>query len=334
MYERIGGRIKQFALPSLYNYLYAVVTILADRKSYSDFVNDRVKAYGKVKARNLTNGNKRRIYEQLFSAYRLGNSLMMLESLKEKQKQVLNAVAVVTSYYAIYSLSKTFILLKDGSFQETHAGTYRKFSDICDDLAYPFCLKGKRKDGSDNSELDLINPPKGFDLSRIDTKALTLVNETHIDPESAIYEYWKGTAQWYWENDKQGKRRAVEECSKEGYGNFRTKEARRIRDDINSRMKPVNFLSCFFRIRGKSNYRDSLFDLYDLNDRSPFALNEKSEKIIHLLLEIFKYYSLDVESYMKARADSTLHSELMNDIDQKTRYFDLFFPREFQLRLL
>ncbi|UCB57562.1 MAG: hypothetical protein JSV30_02975 [Candidatus Omnitrophota bacterium] len=326
MYERIGGEIKRFALPSIYNYLYAVKALL-NARDYADFKDWRFAEYSARRSRQITLGDvdKQFLFEQFFFAYKLMNNLEYISGKSRDEQVPLIQLAGMAFYYAAYSFANCYLFVRNAPPPPTHAGTVRIFNQFCDILAFPFNATGRFRDGAHRTnEFDVINGISEFSSGfTYDSQALKRGSLDVFDYKSAVLSYLKGTQVWHWDAHPLKK----EALRKAGCTNFRTMAAKIIRDNNFNSLPDVNFLTCLYRIRGKVNYRDSLFSLYDLEEDRQYNVLEKAERLIGVMLEILKYFSLDIEAYFKARlGPNNFHKNMIEDMIEKTDGYNLNYP--------
>lgn len=332
MYKSIGGEIKEFALPSMYNYTFSLLKEL-QKEDFNKFKDRRLKYYSSTNKRTLTlnDDDKIFLFEQFFFGYKLMNNIKLVSDLEFSNRIPLTQLTTIAFYYSAYSFANIFLFCQNKNILTTHSKTYREFDNFCDRLSFPFNLNGRFKDGS-LSDFELIKGKEDYKGFTYDTQALRRKELDGFDYKSAIYSYLKGTHKWYWENSNQLKE-ALKELRNKGYANFRKKDAKTIREKYYTTSSNVNFLSCLYRIRGKVNYRDSIFSLYDLNPGNEFNYYEKAVELPKIMLEILKYFSIDIESFLTIRyGGNKFHEDMLNDIVNKTSRYKLEFPK-FQKRI-
>ena len=89
---------------------------------------------------------------------------------------------------------------------------------------------------------------------------LNKLPHNEIEALGGLFSYLKGTAEF--EREKMENRILnMNEFKALGVNNFRTKKARKYRDNKLSKIT-INFLTQSFRYRGKANYRDSIYLSY------------------------------------------------------------------------
>jgi len=333
MYESIGGEVKVFALPSMYNYLYSVLSLLNNR-NHKDFVNWRLSVYSDMglKQLALNSEDKRFFFEQFFFAYKLMNNVKFLSAQSDEVKFPFIQLGCMAFYYASYSLSGCFLYLHNKSVLGTHAKVYRYYNDVCKILTFPFNLTGRYRDGS-LRDFDIIHGKNQYPVSFVHNKnALKKVNTSSFDYKSATVSYLMGSQKFYWECSQLLKE-AKKEARKKEYINFKTKDARLIRDNYFAHLPDANYLSCLYRLRGKINYRDSIFSLYNLEKATKYNTFDKGTRLLEIMLEILKYFSLDIESYFKVSLGTAkFHEEMLSDMISRTTRYNHLFP-EFQKKL-
>lgn len=166
-------------------------------------------------------------------------------------------LAIVAWYYTVYEASSAMIAAQDGSVDETHAGTDKKFlhSIVANGHARgPFELH--------TDSLVLADIEEQVEAIRNGCK-YSLKNRapsTYDESWGALCEYLKGTAQRKYEAElltikNQRDFKAL------GVSDFRTRNARELRDKY-LKKKGSTFLTQAFRYRGKANYRDAIYLSY------------------------------------------------------------------------
>ncbi|MCG2710805.1 MAG: hypothetical protein L6416_00480 [Candidatus Omnitrophica bacterium] len=330
-YESIGGEIKKFALPSMYNYLYSVSSLLNNR-TYEDFKNWRISEYSKLQEPQLilNNENKQFLFEQLFFAYKLMNNVKFLSAQPETERVSFIQVGGMAFYYASYSLAACFIYCHSKNILGTHAKTYKNYSTVCEKLSFPFNVAGRYPNASfKGNEFQITKGQNEFGSQfQYDTQSLKRTNMSGFDYKSCVLSYLMGSHKFYWDHSQYYKE-AMKELRRQELSNFRSNAGKAVREQKFNQMPEANYLSCLYRLRGKINYRDSLFSLYYLSDMG-FNTYEKGTEIVRIMLEILKYFSLDVEAYLLHRlGGNNFYKNLLDDIMLSTRGYNFFFP-EFQ----
>jgi len=328
MYKSIGGDIGKYSLTSMYNYLYSIRSLLKS-KNYQIFKHERVAHYSTIKLKqiNLTRDNKRYLFEQFFFAYKLMNNLKSITEQNNDIKIPLVQLAGIALYYASYSLVNCFNYIHNKTIQKNHTKTCRTFNCYCEILSFPFNLTGKYVDGS-CAKFDKVHGREEYpDSFNYENQALRNRSLDRFDYKSAILAYLKGTHRFYWENSHQLKD-AKKEIRNLGLSNFRSTRAREVRDRFFNIIHDTNYLSCLFRLRGKVNYRDSIFSLYELKPEDGYNSCEKAILLPNIMLEILKYFSLDVESYfIRKLYQNKFYEKMLVDIIEKTSIYNLEFPK-------
>lgn len=332
MYRSIGGKIKEFALPSMYNFTFSFLKELQN-EDFKEFKERRLKYYSSINKKTLTfsDENKQFLFEQFFFGYKLMNNIKLISDLEPDKRIPLIQLTTMAFYYSAYSFANIFLFCQNKNILITHSKTYKEFDKFCNRLSFPFNLKGRFKDGS-LSDFELINGKGEYKGFTYDSQALRRKDLDGFDYKSAIYSYLKGTHKWYWKNSNQLKQ-ALKELKIKEYADFRKKDAKTIREKHYITLPNANFLSCLYRIRGKVNYRDSIFSLYDLNPGDNFNYYEKAVKLPNIMLEILKYFSVDIESFFIIRyGNDTFHKAMLSDMLNKTSRYRIEFPK-FQMEL-
>lgn len=332
MYEKIGGKPKKFALPSMYNYLFSLQNELIS-SDYETYKNDRLKHYSDLKLRiiEINDEDKQFLYEQHFFAYKLMNNINFISKLDPKEQIPFIQLVTMAFYYSSYSFANIFLYSIDKSNLFTHAQTYKKYNTYCHQLSYPFNLVGKFKTHR-FKDFELNDPRFNISTFDYDSNALKYSQMSGFCYKSAIYSYLRGTNEWYWKN--RTVKEAEKELRKKHLINFMTNDGKQIKRQHFEKHPESNYLSCLYRLRGKVNYRDSLFSLYNIRPDAEFKYYQKAMSLPKIMLNILKYYSIDIGCYLKVKLDtSKFYTNMLDDIISKTNHFNLDYPT-FQKRIL
>jgi len=202
------------------------------------------------------------VYEQLLMALHHLSAIRAMQSHPKKIDAARSAI--VTWYYGIFHSASAMIAAQDGSYQENHTETAnawdRQFASV-GMLPKPFNYRVSTLVTKDvESEILAIRAGNthGLDTSPSSTAQAT----------GACMSYLKGSAKWRSEFIEQELLRR--EMKKLGLLNFRTKQARELRDERLAG-RSFGFLHQSFRYRGKANYREALFISYGSNIESQLA---------------------------------------------------------------
>jgi hypothetical protein len=160
---------------------------------------------------------------------------------------------VVTWYYSVYAAARSMVAALDQGPAKTHAATRKAYvASLRRHLPHPFDMLARRTQGEEYSPaLPSCGVVQPYDLSR------SFSSDRHT-AQGMLLQYLSGTAQWYADDVKDRLR------AKAGLPNFRTAQARQLRDQ--SLEPEIGFLHCAYRYRGKANYRDAIYLSYGLRE--------------------------------------------------------------------
>jgi hypothetical protein len=114
----------RFALPSTIHWMRALAILAADQKL--DFASARA-FYAKVQARGLPERELNTVCEQLLFVL---NQIAALQTLATAtNKADVARTAIVAWYYGVYSAASAMTAAMDGSFQDNHTDTARKWQE-------------------------------------------------------------------------------------------------------------------------------------------------------------------------------------------------------------
>lgn len=256
-----------FAFQGTINWMHAL-SILVNTSCF-DEMSLRTK-YQMVMRRNPINiDSDTCAYESILKALHNLSALNVFSNTLNKYDIVRSAI--ISWYYCIYFSSQAMIFATSDARPETHSKTDKVWhSDVViKDLAVePFNLYLKEI-VSKTVDLEIATLRNGntFNLNDYPTSAKMALG--------CVCAYLNGTARYEREDVEERVR-----CSKEFkalvVNNFRTKEARALRDAQLERHH-VNFLTQAFRYRGKANYRDSIYLSYG---------DDNTQKIDQLIIDL------------------------------------------------
>lgn len=223
------------------------------------FSKEELKAfYSKVARRKVNKEADTWVFENIVMALHNVSALDQMSGDLENKIPIVRS-AIVAWYYAVYYASSAMVAAASGSKQETHAATAKVWQrDIVNNklVISPFNLsvdtlieKQVKKDIEslrNGNDFQLVNTPNNQD-----------------EAWGALCGYVSGTADYEkWRTEERV--RTSKDFKALNVENFRTKEARELRD---SKLESgfVNFLIQAFRYRGKANYRDSIYLSYGEN---------------------------------------------------------------------
>ncbi|WP_271611849.1 hypothetical protein [Bradyrhizobium sp. CCBAU 21362] len=290
----------RFALPSSIHWMRALAILAADQNV--DFAVGRT-FYAKVQARSVPDRELNTVCEQLLFVLNQIAALQALTSAPNKADVA--RTAIVAWYYGVYSAASAMTAAMDGSFQDIHTETARKWQERfpANHLAMPpfsDCLSS------------VLPATAEAELAPVRARGRhSLVNAPSTAREAwgCCAEYLSGTAGW--------ERWNVEERVREtgafkalGVSDFRKKAARDLRDAAYAR-RGIAFLHQASRYRGKANYRDAIFLAY--GNSVPAQLSG----FIDDLLGVLKAFAAMAGAYCSLRVGRAAWTDFVNDLDRK-----------------
>lgn len=237
----------RFALPSTVNWMHALALLVRDRGV--DFASAKAFYVG-VGKRRFSPQEENTVFEQLLFALHQLSALEALRTLPHKADVV--RVGIVAWYYGIYAAASAMVTAQDGSFQEDHTGTANAWDR-------QFGATGKSMEPFALRVSSLIQAEYKAELKAMVSGSFPLTSKPTAPDEAfrACCAYLSGSADWWkWKAEQSVK--ASREFKALGVTDFRTRQARELRDSRLSG-KAVGFLHQAFRYRGKANYREALF---------------------------------------------------------------------------
>jgi hypothetical protein len=191
------------------------------------------------------------VFEQLLMSL---HHVSALRAMRGKEID-LARVAIMTWYYGTYCAASAMIAAKDGTQQQDHAGTANAWDRqiVANGFVMPpFAYRlTTLEDPAAKQQLAALRGANRSDL------AARPSNTT--EAYGACISYLSGTRDYKkWQICEGLLQRELRQLGK---SDFRTAEARKLRDD-RLRGKSLGFLHQAFRYRGKANYRDALFLTY------------------------------------------------------------------------
>lgn len=235
-----------FALPATLNWMRALAILVKDEGIDATSMQE---AFKRVTKGTLSDQAINTTFEQLLMSLHHLASLNAMNSLTTRIDTARSAI--VTWYYGIFHASNAMISAQDGSCQEKHDKTAkawdRQFSS-CSEIPKLFRYRVSTLVKKEvEREIKTLRNGNIFDLKNEPTNAQ--------EAFGACVSYLNGSAEWKAEDlgEKLKKKRSL--------NNFRTEEARKIRD-AELKDKTFGFIHQAFRYRGKANYREALFISY------------------------------------------------------------------------
>ena len=301
--EPTGVPNPQFSLPSTVNWMHALAIIVADED-----INFRTASsfYSSVVKRTFTPQEENTIFEQLLFALHQLSALEYMRSAPYKSD--VSRVGIVTWYYGIYAAASATVAALDGSFQDDHTGTANVWDTQLaanSKVMMPFSLRVSTLVEADyKKEIDTLKAGKSFELTSKPSNSMEALG--------ACYAYLSGSAAWWkWKSEENV--RGSREFNVLNVADFRTKNARKLRDSRLSG-KSVSFLHQAIRYRGKANYREALFLGY--GNHVETVLNEYVDDL-SLVLQGFVVMA---GAFACKRLGQLLWNEFLDDLDKNQSF--------------
>lgn len=290
----------RFALPSTVHWMRALAILAVDQKL--DFAAGRT-FYGKVQARGMPERELNTVCEQLLFVLNQIAALQALASAPNKADVA--RTAIVAWYYGVYSAASAMTAAMDGSFQDNHAETAKKWQERfpAKNLAmHPFadCLSSILPSTAD-AELAPVRARGQHHL--VDKPA------TAQEAWGCCAEYLSGTAGWErWNVEERVRDTAAFKAL--GVSDFRTKAARELRDAGYAR-RAIAFLHQASRYRGKANYRDAIYLAYGT------SVPTQLSGFVDDLLVVLKAFAAMGGAYCSLRVGKIAWTDFIDDLDRK-----------------
>lgn len=290
----------RFALPSTIHWMRALAILIADQNI--NYAAARA-FYANVQARSLPDREHNTVCEQLLFVLNQVAALQALTSASNKADVA--RTAIVAWYYGVYSAASAMTAAMDGSFQDNHTETARKWQERfpANRLAMPpfaDCLSSVLPATAD-AELAPIRA-RG-------RHSLVTTPSTAEEAWGCCSEYLSGTAGW--------ERWNIEERVREtgpfkalGVSDFRTKSARELRDAAYAR-RGIAFLHQASRYRGKANYRDAIFLAYGA------SVPTQLSGFVDDLLIVLNAFAAMAGAYCSLRMGKAAWADFVDDLDRK-----------------
>jgi hypothetical protein len=259
--------------------------------------------YAKVQVRSVPEAELNTVCEQLLFVLNQIAALQALTSASNKADVA--RTAIVAWYYGVYSAASAMTAAMDGSFQDNHAETARKWHERfpARNLAMsPFadCLS------------NVVPSSVEAELGPVRAKGKhSLVNKPTTPPEAwgCCAEYLSGTAGW--------ERWNIEERVRETpafkalmVSDFRTKAAREMRDTAYAK-RGIAFLHQASRYRGKANYRDAIYLAYGT------SVPNQLSGFVEDMLAVLTAFATMAGGFCSTRVGKSAWSDFIDDLDRK-----------------
>jgi hypothetical protein len=290
----------RFALPSTVHWMRALAILTVDQKL--DFAAARG-FYAKVQVRSVPEPELNTVCEQLLFVLNQIAALQALTSAPNKADVA--RTAIVAWYYGVYSAASAMTAAMDGSFQDNHAETARKWHErfpARNLTMHPFadCLS------------NVVPSSVEAELGPVRAKGKhSLVNKPTTPPEAwgCCAEYLSGTAGW--------ERWNIEERVRETpafkalmVSDFRTKAAREMRDTAYAK-RGIAFLHQASRYRGKANYRDAIYLAYGT------SVPTQLSGFVDDMLVVLTAFAAMAGGFCSMRVGKSAWSDFIDDLDRK-----------------
>ena len=245
--EEDGIPNPQFALPSTVNWMRALAILVKGK----NFTYEQASLSARWKKAKMSPHQENSVFEHLLLAVHQLAAMRAMQKLGVQSD--IARVAIVGWYYGIYAAAAAMIAAQEGVIHDNHTKTAnawgRQFAQ-CGLVPHPFSLRV--------STLVKKNADAEIDCFRHGPKENLVKKPVTVeDAHQALCAYLSGTrgrcAERIEKNIKSSK--AFKDL---GVKNFRTTEARKLRDDC-LRKHSISFMHQAFRFRGKANYREALY---------------------------------------------------------------------------
>ncbi len=290
----------QYALPSTINWGRALSIAVKDLNLNFQSAS---KFYSKIQVRKNSDAELNTAFEQLlFSLNQIACLTVMTGA---KNKADVARMAIVAWYYSVYGSASAMIAVADGSFQETHAATANQWDQL-------FASKKMVMPPFSDRLSNLLNSTIESELKPVRQRGkhpLVTVPTDIGEAWGCIAEYLSGTTKWEQWNIEQ-RVRARSEFKLLGVTNFRTKEARELRDVAYEKVS-LSFLHQAFRYRGKANYRDAIYLAYGKGVPTLVA------GLVDDLTLVATAFSSMAAGYISNRIGKELWNTFVSDLERK-----------------
>jgi len=293
-----------FAFQGTVNWMRAL-SVLVDNESFSD--DSLFKGYQNVKRRSINNKADTAVFENMLMAFHNHASLVTMNR-DIVHPYDISRVAIVAWYYSIYFTCSAMIAATDGSSQESHSDTAKNWNTNLIEKGHiikPFSLSlSNLLTKTVEEEVSEYKQGNHYDLN--------CYSETTEQAWGAIVSYLKGTADYERWKAERRIRKNDNKFNALKVENFRTKEARYLRDEVLTKGR-VNFLVQAFRYRGKAHYRDSIFMTYG-EDHS-----EKIKVLCEDLIKVSHAFQRMAVFYMSRRVKKGTWHSFVDDLERNNK---------------
>lgn len=293
----------RYALPSTVHWMRAYAVLIEDEAL--DFQKADA-LYRKIQKTSLTAQQENSVFEHLLLAV---HQLAALRAMAQSPAQAdIARAGSVAWYYGIYAAVTAMVASQDGSVQDNHTKTAnawdRQFA-AQHKVPHPFDLRVSTlvKKEADVEIGALRRGPKA-----------NLVHQpiTVDDAHQAICGYLSGTRGWWaWRLEEEIK--ASKQFQDLGLSNFRTKQAREMRDARLGR-QCISFAHQAIRFRGKANYREALYLAHGRTVES--VVSEFTSD----MADVLEAFAALAGAYCFRRLGTKLCNEFLTDLDRNRSF--------------
>lgn len=296
--EKLPKPEPHFALPATVNWMKALRVIVNDQNI--DF-QSATTFYKNVNKRKMQDYAENTIFEQLFLAL---HHLSALERMSQSSPVADYArLAIIGWYYGLSNASSAMIAAQSSQFQEDHAGTANSWDNAIASsklVMEPFNWRvTSLTEKTYKQEVEIYRAGSSSSLKG----PINSVDEAR----GALASYLSGSAAWYaWKAEEDVKK--SKDFRDLGVSNFRSKAARNLRDQIQSKRK-MGFLHQAIRYRGKANYREALFLAYGKSADSTM------EGFINDQVIVLRAFIAMAGAFCAKKLGSDLWEQFVTDVD-------------------
>ncbi len=263
--------------------------------NYSLQANSCRAFYNSSLKKSATNPPIGKIVEPLFFSILYCMSLQRISTSLDDISWVI-PTAIIDWYYAIYFSIRSIFESNGQLVSDDHSKSAKFFAcNIRQHLPYPLDICAKRNVGEKYDVfINGITNPQPYDLWR------TFSQNRQVSI-GMLTQYLRGTAKW--EADRKKKRILLDHHE---FNNFRTKQARKIRDE--QLQDKISFLHCAYRQRVKANYHDSIYLAYDQEeyiDRSQFLSD---------LSTVSQFIAINAMTFIERRNGDQILNNFIKDL--------------------
>lgn len=295
-----------FALPAAVNWMHALrILVEASGIDYPLSKNFYI-ARGVGKRTSITRLEENTVLEQLFLAL---HHLSALDRMRIAEKAADHArVGVLAWYYGLTNAARGMTAAQSGSFQEDHAGTAKVWDKQIAKAGFAIGPFGWRV----SCLVESTFKPEVEKLKSGSNGTLQSRPSSSTEAQSAAAEYLSGSAKWYaWKACEDLKRSP--QFKQLGVGDFRTKKARDLRDQLLKR-KAMGFIHQASRFRGKANYREALFLAHGKGTEAILATFGED------MFQVLKSFVAMSGAFAARKLGATLWEQFITEVDENRAF--------------